>query len=74
VRRFVGGFSLDFFEGIIGGCLCILVDDLDHSNAGNQAQFGEVWMNSSWCFKCTRFAVLVDGIGLGLQDFGHSFS
>jgi hypothetical protein len=53
--------------------LCIFVDDLDHSNTGNRNRFGEVWMNSSWCFKCTRFAIPDDWIGLGLQDFGHSF-
>jgi hypothetical protein len=54
--------------------LCIFGDDLDPSKAGNRVQFGEDGMNSSWCFKCTRFVIPVDWIGLGLQDFGHSFS
>jgi hypothetical protein len=50
------------------------VDDLDPSNVGNQARFGEFWMNLSLCFECTRFVIPVYWIGLGLQDFGHSFS
>jgi hypothetical protein len=50
------------------------VDDLDPSNAGNLARFGEFWMKSSLCFERTRFVIPVDWIGLGLQDFGHSFS
>jgi hypothetical protein len=49
-------------------------DGLDPSNAGNQARFGEDWMNSGLCFECTGFAILVDWIGLGFQDFGHSFT
>jgi hypothetical protein len=49
-------------------------DDLDPSNAGNRARFGEDWLNSSLCFECTRFAIPVDWIGLGFQDFGHSFT
>jgi hypothetical protein len=49
-------------------------DDLDPSNAGNRARFGEDWMNSSLCIECTRFAIPVDWIGLGFQDFGHSFT
>jgi hypothetical protein len=49
-------------------------DDLDPSNAENRARFGDDWMNSSLCFECTRFAIPVDWIGLGFQDFGHSFT
>jgi hypothetical protein len=49
-------------------------DDLDPSNAGNRARFGEDWMNSGLCFEYTRFAIPVDWIGLGFQDFGHSFT
>jgi hypothetical protein len=49
-------------------------DDLDPSNAGNWARFGEDWINSSLCFECMRFAILVDWIGLGFQHFGHSFT
>jgi hypothetical protein len=47
-------------------------DDLDPSNAGNQARFGEDWMNSSLCFECMRFAIPVDWNCLGFQDFGHN--
>jgi hypothetical protein len=50
------------------------VDDLDPSNTKNRARFGEFWMNSSLCFERMRFVVPVDWIGLGLQDFWHSFS
>jgi hypothetical protein len=49
-------------------------DDLDPSNAGNRALFGEDWMNSGLCFECRRFAIPVDWIGFGFQDFGHSFT
>jgi hypothetical protein len=49
-------------------------DDLDPSNAGSRARFGEYWTNSGLCFGCTRFAIPDDWIGLGFQDFGHSFT
>jgi hypothetical protein len=49
-------------------------DDLDPSNAGSRARFGEDWMNSSLCFECMRFVISVDWICLVLQDFGHSFT
>jgi hypothetical protein len=49
-------------------------DDLDPSNTGNRARFGEDWMNSSLCFECMRFPISVVWIGLGFQDFGHSFT
>jgi hypothetical protein len=74
IRRFWVIWLRISLRGSWVDALRTFVDDLDPSNVGNRARFGEFWMNSSLCFKRTRFVILVDWIGLGLQDFGHSFS